>query len=161
MAEAHLICGGVGAGKTTYARALAMRLQAPRFSIDEWMRDLYLADAPSPFSYEWALERTLRCERQILSVCAQRPDLAAVLDFGFLEASHRERIRAACREIGLTPRLHYLDVDAETRWSRVGQRNAQRHETFVIQVTRQMFDFCETLFEAPGPEELRGATVVQ
>ena len=32
----HLVCGSTGAGKTTYAIALADRLCAVRFSIDEW-----------------------------------------------------------------------------------------------------------------------------
>jgi hypothetical protein len=135
-------------------------LNALCFSVDEWMRTLYIADAPGPFTYEWALERTRRCERQILAVCALRPDIDAVPDFGFLEESHRDRVRAACREIGLTPHLHFLRLDAETRWRRVGRRNDERGERFAVGVTRQMFDFRETLFQTPGTEELRGATIV-
>ena len=32
----HMVCGGVGAGKTTYARKLADEIGGLRFSIDEW-----------------------------------------------------------------------------------------------------------------------------
>ena len=44
----HLICGSTGAGKTTYAKALAAKLGAVHFSIDQWMATLYWPDASTP-----------------------------------------------------------------------------------------------------------------
>lgn len=37
----HLLCGYKGAGKTTYAKHLEKVLPAVRFSLDEWMLQLY------------------------------------------------------------------------------------------------------------------------
>ena len=61
----HLICGGTGAGKTTYAMKLAADIGGARFSIDEWMTNLYWMDSPQPLVAEWSLERVRRCHVQI------------------------------------------------------------------------------------------------
>ncbi|HKI97632.1 MAG TPA: ATP-binding protein [bacterium] len=162
MPTAHLICGSTGAGKTTYALDLAVRTGAVRFSIDEWMAALFWPDAPPSRVYEWALERTERCERQILAVCAQlfARGQDAILDLGFFTRVQRERTAAGVRDAGGEPRLHYLPVPAPVRWERVAQRNAQGGETFALTVTREMFDFCEGLFEAPVETELAGGVIV-
>jgi predicted kinase len=46
MATVHLICGFLGAGKTTFAKALAEQKSAIRFSIDELYLRLF-ADGPT------------------------------------------------------------------------------------------------------------------
>ena len=51
-------------------------------------------------------------------------------------------------------RLHHLDVDAEERWRRVQGRNTERGPTYRLEVTREMFDFVETLLERPSDDEL-------
>ena len=50
-------------------------------------------------------------------------------------------------------RLHHLDVDAEERWLRVQRRNVERGDTYRLEVTREMFDFVETLWEPPMDAE--------
>ena len=37
----HLLCGLLGAGKTTYAKQLATDVGGVRFTLDEWMLRLY------------------------------------------------------------------------------------------------------------------------
>ena len=51
-------------------------------------------------------------------------------------------------------RLHLLDPDPEERWRRVNARNEARGETFRVTVTRPMFDFIESLWQRPTPEEM-------
>ena len=46
MSTVHLVFGPQGAGKTTHARALAARIGGVRFSIDEWMAQLFAPDWP-------------------------------------------------------------------------------------------------------------------
>lgn len=163
MATAHLVCGSTGAGKTTYAIKLAEDAGAIRFTIDEWMAGLFFPDAPQPLSYQWALERVIRCENRILSVCGQiaRAELDIIFDFGFFTREQRERIREAVLGLGLRPKLHYLPVAAHLRWQRVDRRNTEKSTTYEIEVTRGMFDFCEDLFEAPTAEELEGAVIIE
>lgn len=163
MATAHLICGATGAGKTTYALKLAEDSGAIRFTIDEWMAGLFFPDAPRPLSYQWALERVIRCENQILAVCERLAPagLDMIFDFGFFTVEQRQRIGGAAQGLGLRPQLHHLPLAAELRWQRVDRRNKEKSSTYEIEVTRGMFDFCEDLFETPTAEELEGAIIVE
>jgi len=49
--------------------------------------------------------------------------------------------------------LHVLEVNAETRWARVLERNRGESGTYAFEVTREMFDFMEERWEAPSVEE--------
>jgi predicted kinase len=61
----HLVCGSTGAGKTTYAIMLTEKLNAVRFSIDEWMSALFWMDTPQPIESAWAMARVERAMAQI------------------------------------------------------------------------------------------------
>jgi len=161
MATVHLICGSTGAGKTTYAKAIASRTGAVRLSIDEWMATLFIADRPNPASVEWATERLVRCEHQMWSVAKQVVErgIDVVLDLGLSTRDQRERLRLFVAETRAECKLHYLDVSVETRRARVLQRGADtRGESF--QITGRMFDAMERYFEAPTDDELYGAMIV-
>ncbi len=162
MPIVHLICGSTGAGKTTYAKALADRVRGVRFSIDEWMANLFLADRPAQLSPSWAVERAARCETQMWSVAAQllARGVDVVFDVGLSKRVHRERFRMRASEAGADSKLHYLDVDAETRRERLRQRSLQGRGTFAFEVTDEMFDFIDRLFEVPGDDELYDAMIV-
>lgn len=65
-------------------------------------------------------------------------------------------------EANLPVRLHFLDVAVEERWHRVQGRNADRGPTYRLEVTREMFDFAEKIWEPPstaGLERLNGSRV--
>jgi predicted kinase len=150
-----LIVGCTGAGKTTYARALADQLGAVQFSIDEWMTALFWADSPQPIEFQWTMERTRRCEAQIFATVRQLAarGIPAVLDLGFTRKAHRENFLALAAGAGLSAVSHFLDVPADERWQRVNLRNQERGETFAMEVDRQMFDFMEGLWEPPVEAE--------
>lgn len=155
----HLVSGSTGAGKTTYARALAERIGAVRFSIDEWMSTLFWMDSPQPLDPAWSIERVERCYRQIWDTAlpiAVR-GVPCILDLGFSQRESRERFAGLARDAGLGVQLHFLDIPADERWRRVTARNADRGASYQLpfDVTREMFDFVETLWEPPtGPEML-------
>ena len=154
--QVHLIVGATGAGKTTYAMQLAESLGAVRFSIDPWMQELYGADWPELVSYQWALERVQRCEDHGLELCRQLVgmNLEVIFDFGFFKQDQRSKVRDFCTALGAQVKIHYLDIDPETRWQRVCQRNEEKGGTFALKVTKEQFDFCEGLFEIPESWEL-------
>jgi hypothetical protein len=57
-------------------------------------------------------------------------------------------------------KMHYLDVDVETRRARVERRNLERGPSFAFVVAPPMFDALDRAFEAPTDDELYGAMIV-
>jgi predicted kinase len=161
MAEVHIVFGPQGAGKSSYSRALAAASQGTRFSIDEWMAQLYGPDLPAPINLGWIMERVLRCERQIWQTAEQiaKNGGSVVLDLGFMKARNRSTFTEQARNAGISSRLHYVTAPQDIRRSRVMTRNAEKGETFSFEVSPAMFDFMEAEFEAPTRLELASATV--
>ncbi|MBE9553908.1 MAG: ATP-binding protein [Proteobacteria bacterium] len=155
MPTVHLICGPTGAGKTTFARELAAERGALRFSIDEWMANLFAADTPDPLTFEWAIERVGRCETQIwqtgLAALAAGRDI--VLDLGFTTREQRDRFRTQAVEASYNVSLHHVTAARDLRLDRVRTRNHDRSEVFAFEVTDGMFEFMEDRFELPAEEE--------
>ncbi len=154
----HLICGSTGAGKTTYALRLADQLGAVRFSIDEWMSALFWMDSPQPLNPSWSMERVERCLEQIWAVSqrvAER-DIPCVLDVGLTRAETRARFATLAGDSGVSVQLHFVDAPIEERWRRVEARNAEKGETYQLgfDVTREMFDFVESIWEPPADAEM-------
>jgi predicted kinase len=154
----HLVCGSTGAGKTTYALALAERVAAVRFSIDDWMSALYWMDAPRPLVPAWSLERVTRCTAQIWTTASQLAarGVPCVFDLGFSTAQSRADIEELATAAGFCVQLHFIDTPADERWRRVQARNAAKDVTHQLPfaVTREMFDFVEKIFERPTEVEM-------
>ena len=145
MATIHMICGPVGAGKSTYAIGLAQDLGAVRFTIDDWISELFIPDKPDPLSYDWAVARAMRCEARIMAVSREILDLGmdVIWDMGFMERSQRDRIFADIADLPHGVRAHALDAPTDVRRERVMQRNIERPDGYVMDVTAEIFDFME------------------
>jgi predicted kinase len=152
----HIVFGSQGAGKTTYARQLANEIKGTRFSIDEWMGELFGPDLPKPMSLPWIMERVQRCENRIWLTAAETVERGgcAVLDLGFMRVSDRSRFISLAGAKGLPVQLHYVNAPHGVRRARVVSRNANKGETFAFEVTPAMFDFMEKQFEPPTEAEL-------
>ncbi len=162
MATIHLLYGPVGSGKTTYGRALAAERKAVFFCVDEWMAALFMMDAPTPLTLDWALPRTERCDQQIWAVARQLIALGVdvVLELGFFKREQRARVRALIADAGAEAAVHLLEVPRDVRRERVRRRN-QGSATFTVEVDDAMFDWAEAYYEPVGEDELRGARVVR
>ena len=150
-----LISGSTGAGKSTFARKLADECQAVRFSIDEWMNTLFWPDQEPGADYRWAIERVERCERQIWASAMEaiRCERDVVLDLGFTERRQRARFAEWARNAGVELVTYFVTADSDVRRARVQKRNVEKAETYQFEVTDDMFDFMEGLFEPPTDEE--------
>ena len=80
-----------------------------------------------------------------------------MLDLGFGQGKSRARFAELAKECGLSIQLHFLDVPADERWRRVQARNEDRGQTnqLPFDVTREMFDLVETMWEPPTDAEMR------
>jgi len=155
--DIHLVCGATGAGKSTYSDALAKSLGGVRFSIDEWMQALHNPDQPEQMRFDWFYERVQRNCTQMRAMADQLVAIGvpSVFDCGLTNRQERDIFADWARDKGYSARLHFIDVPTEVRWGRVGKRNAEKAETFQFEVTRPMFDFVESLWEAPAAEEMQ------
>lgn len=157
----HMVCGPVGAGKTTYARTFAREHRACLFVIDEWMAALFMMDAPAPIALAWALPRVERCEAQVWSTVRALAEVGvdAVVELGFFTRDQRDRCRATAAAAGLAVRLHSLGTPREVRRERVRARN-RGGETLTVQVDDGMFEWAEGYYQALGADELRDAVIL-
>lgn len=155
----HAIFGPCGAGKTTYAHAFARREGAVAFILDDWMARLFGPDIPEPIEYAWMLERVGRCEAQIWATAAAVLAAGApvILDIGLMRRADRARVDAIAQGADLPIQWHFVDAPQTVRRARVAGRNTVRGEGFAIEVTPEMFEFIEGIYEPPEPQELEGA----
>jgi predicted kinase len=160
-ATLNVIFGPCGAGKTTYAHSFARREKAVAFILDDWMARMFGPDMPEPIEYAWMLERVARCEAQIWSVAAAviGSGGSVILDIGLMRRADRARIREIAEATGLPLQFHFVDAPQEVRRARVAGRNVVRGENFAIEVSPDMFDFIEGVYEPPEPDELAGAVI--
>lgn len=158
-ATLHAIVGPCGAGKTTYAHAFARREGAVPFVLDEWGARLFGPDVRGPIELPWMLERLARCSELIRStaVAVLTAGTSVILDVGGMRRADRDRIRHMAKANGLPLQWHFVDAPKEVRRARVAARNGNKGETFVMEVSPEMFEFLENLYEAPEPAELEGA----
>ena len=156
MAKIHIVFGPQGAGKSTYSRQLADRVAAVRFSIDDWMGQLFGPDMPKPMDIGWIIQRVRRCEQRIwataLDVASRGSDV--VLDLGFMKVANRTEFLGLAAANALPAQLHWVDAPLAIRRQRVHERNQQKSETFSFEVTPAMFDFMEQQFEPATAHEL-------
>ena len=161
IATVHIVFGEQGAGKTTYARELADESRGTRFSIDDWMGELFGPDLTKPLNIAWIMERVQRCERRIWATAAEvvKRGGTAVLDLGFMKVGDRSRFVSLAETEGLPVQLHFVSAPHALRRSRVISRNQSKGDTFAFEVTPAMFDFMEKQFESPTDAE-RSKTIV-
>ena len=160
-ATLNLVFGPIGAGKTTYAHALARREGAVAFVLDEWGARLFGPDVNGPLDFGWMLERLGRCDALIWSTATAvlAAGTSVVLDLGLMPREHRERIRKLAQEAGLSMQWHFVDAPQAVRRARVAGRTETKGETFAREVPPEMFDMIEAIYEAPAPAELEGAVL--
>ena len=156
-ARIHMICGQTGAGKSTYAEKLRLDLSGVRFSIDDWNARLFFMDRDPASDFNWFYERVQRSCAQMRDTAEQvlHAGVPAIFDCGFTDRNERQIFYDWAGTIDRPVTLHYLDVAKPLRWQRVQQRNAERGVTFAIEVTAEMFQFMETIWQPPDAAELQ------
>jgi predicted kinase len=104
------------------------------------------------------MQRVERCQAQIWEVARRIAErgLPCVLDVGLGQALSRARLAELARDAGLSVQLHFVDAPTEERWRRVETRNVEKGDTYQLEfdVTREMFDFVESIWEPPTDAEM-------
>ncbi|MCB1692242.1 MAG: ATP-binding protein [Pseudomonadales bacterium] len=162
MALIHLIEGPIGAGKSTYARALGDRLGAPYFCLDEWIARLFIPDRPPGADAAWYLARKDRCVEQICDVALAvlRAGKDVVLELGLLRSADRASLYEWADEAGFEVRVYVLDAPLHIRRERIRLRNLERGPTWSVDVTEEMFERSSGWWEPPDDTEYATRTIL-
>ena len=147
----HIICGFVGAGKTTLAKKLEKKYKAIRFSTDEWMIELF--NFKGNFGKKY-IDSKKRCKEFIWKLAKEillsKRDV--VLDFGFWSKKERALFFKRAKQIGVEPVLYFLDIPIKELKKRVNFRN-KKLDAKTFNITEIWFNKWLPLFEAPKSSE--------
>ena len=166
----YLVCGPIGAGKTTYAKGLSMKESSILFSEDDWLSKLFVPDAPQGLLHEpmqivseWATEKYQLCRGQIWLVCQQllNNNISIVLDGAAANETQRELIRKKASDNNVGFQLHYVTAPEDIRRKRVFDRNISQGDTYSLEVTPAIYEHTESYFEPPIGKELDEAIVIE
>jgi len=152
----HLIIGPVGAGKSTFARALCRKHRAAPLILDDWMAQLFGADErPKTRRIEWYLERRDRCLEQIWKLTAALCEVGTpvVLEIGLIRRDERAAFYQRIDDAGYALSVYVLDAPREVRRERVMRRNEEQGETFAQIVPLEFFELASDMWEPPDDEE--------
>jgi predicted kinase len=161
MAKIHMIEGPVGAGKTTYAVKLGHRLKTPPLILDDWMARLFRPDRPETDIWPWYAQRKSRCLEQIWTVAQGLLTTGndAILELGLIQRHARlafyDRIGAA----GFDFSVYVLTAPVALRRARVRQRNQQKGSTFSMEVSADVFELADKIWEPPDASECQGRDI--
>jgi predicted kinase len=146
MATAYLMVGFAGAGKTTYAKELALRRRAVRFTPDEWVDQIF-PEALSHKEFDACFGRFCQLVWSVASQCL-RNGQDVILDIGFWSRDSREHARRKVAEIGCTCEVIFVDCDESLICERLLSRSGSfwTSEGFIRDKLAS--------FERPQPDEL-------
>ncbi|HLI50985.1 MAG TPA: ATP-binding protein [Thermomicrobiaceae bacterium] len=146
----YLICGFIGAGKTTFAKQLAAKTGAVRITKDEWSVRLIGNDPTIDGYAEW--DHKIRGLSRDVAFQLAEHGIDVILDEGFWQREQREAMRARIAAVGAKAVLYYVEAPVETMRERTLERNHRRAgDAFVI--SRELFDTYLPYWQPPGEDE--------
>ena len=138
-----ILCGLPGSGKTTRAKLLEGRLQAIRFSPDEWMNALSL-DLYDEARREKIEGLQWKFAQELLAL-----GLTAIIEWGTWGRSERDALRLKARSLGAAVELHYLSASADVLFDRIQRRGMENPP-----IERDALLRWAEMFQEPTPEEI-------
>lgn len=146
----YLICGFIGAGKTTFAKKLEEKTGAVRIVKDEWSIRLIGNDPTIDGYAEWD-SKIIQLSRDVAFYLANK-GIDVIMDEGFWEKETRDEMRRRVAEIGAQCVMYYVDTPIETIRERVVGRNDNlTKESFKI--SREMLDNYLKYWQPPNEDE--------
>lgn len=146
MAKLFLICGFLGAGKTTISKQLAQQHDAEYMNVDETVIQMF---APEQYHNDWEscfyeAEKVLWLKIQECAKC----DKDVVFDVGFWTRKSRDEARLRAQQIGLEPVLYYVYAPDNILKQRISKRPGK-----IAANNIKNFDTIKQIFEPPQSDE--------
>jgi predicted kinase len=146
----YLICGFIGAGKTTFAKKVEEETGAVRITKDEWSISLIGNDPTIDGYAEWDT-KIIELSRNVAFHLAEK-GIDVIIDEGFWEQETRAGMKRRIEAIGAKEVLYYVDTPIETIRERVaGRNNNPTKDSFKI--SSEMLDNYLKAWQPPGDDE--------
>ena len=142
----YLICGFLGAGKTTYSKKLAQNTGAVHLNPDDVCMQKY---KPQEYENNWeaCFANTLDfLWQKVASYITQNQDV--IFDMGFWSKSSRQNAIAKIRQMGGEPIIHYIYAPDFILKQRLMTRSGKIAEQNLLN-----FEIIKKSFEAPEQDE--------
>lgn len=149
-ATLHLVCGKIGAGKSTLCAQLAAEPATVLVSEDHWLATLYPGEITALADY-------VRCSSRLKAAMGGhvqsllRAGVSVVFDFPSNTLAGRQWARGLFEAAGAEHRLHFLDVPDEVCKARLRARNASGEHPF--ETSDEEFEQISSHFVAPQAHE--------
>jgi predicted kinase len=146
----YLICGFIGAGKTTFAKELEEKTGAVRITKDEWSIRLIGNDPTIDGYEEW--DRTIcGLSRDVAFYLAEK-GIDVIIDEGFWTKEQRDEMRRRADAIDAKVVMYYLKTPIETIRDRVLKRtNNPTKDSFKI--SQEMLGNYLMYWQPPSEDE--------
>ncbi|HEU5430423.1 MAG TPA: ATP-binding protein [Thermomicrobiales bacterium] len=149
-AVVYVLCGFIGAGKTTFAKQLAAQTGAVRITKDEWLIRM-VGNDPTIDGYADYDAKMCGLSRDVAFQLAAN-GIDVIIDEGVWEKEQRDRLRQRAEEVGAEAVVYFLDTPMETIRERVARRNMNAaNDSFKI--SGELLDFYLQYWEPPGEDE--------
>jgi len=146
----YLICGFIGAGKTTFARKLEEKTGAVRITKDEWSIH-FIGNDPTIDGYaEWDA-KVIELSRNIAFRLVEK-GIDVIIDEGFWEKETRAQMKKRIEALDAKEVLYYLDTPIEMIRERVARRDGKPAKDS-FKISREMLDGYLTYWQPPGEDE--------
>ncbi len=142
----YIICGFLGAGKTTFSKQLALDKNALHLNPDEWCCKLFTKE-----EYEQNWEECFSKTLNILWNKAQDAVTSGkdvIFDVGFWDKNSRIEAKKRAQQLGAEPVLYYIYAPDEILKQRISLRKGKIAENNV-----KNFSAIKMLFEEPDSDE--------
>lgn len=146
----YVICGFIGAGKTTFARKLEARTGAVRITKDEWLIRLIGHD-PTIDGYADYDHRIVELSQDVAFQLVEK-GIDVILDEGFWAKEERALLRRRIEEMGAEAVLYYLDTPIETIRERVARRSADPPKDS-FRISGELLDYYLPYWQPPSEDE--------
>jgi predicted kinase len=154
-ATAYLICGFIGAGKTTFARKLEKEKGVVRFTKDEWTVRVFGNNPPKDqVEYDIFHEYDSKMAKLATDMALRflTTGTSVIIDDGFWFRKQRDEMRQQLKDIGAVAELYFIDTPVDVMRVRTVKRS-EKPPVDSFYITEQEFNDYLKIFELPTDDE--------
>ena len=148
---AYVICGFIGAGKTTFARKLEKETGAIRVTKDEWIIKIFGNKITSDKNFA-VFDKNITGLARDFAFKILKAGKDVIIDEGFWVKSQRDDIKKKILQVGAKPIFYYVECSINKMKERVIDRS-KNPPTDSFEINEEMFDKYLKYWEPPKKEE--------